>query len=304
MTAPAVHVFEHRLVSYRRTFRGSLFSSFLQPALFLTAMGVGLGALVNRPGNAALGGVSYLVFLAPGLLAGTAMQTAAFESTFPVMAAIRWVRSYVAMLATPIGVNDIVIGQLAWIAVRLTMVATIFVAIMTLFGATHSPAILLAIPVAVLTGMAFSAPIAAFSATQENAEGFNMLFRFVINPLFLFSGAFFPVGQLPALLQPIAYVTPLYHGVALARQLSLGTGTVSDAIYDSTFNVFFKLNYEKVYNAVLATPLGVGDVALGEIIWALIRGQLYAIGFMGVVLLLGLMPSAWGLLAVPASVLL
>jgi lipooligosaccharide transport system permease protein len=230
MTAPAVHVFEHRLVSYRRTFRGSLFSSFLQPALFLTAMGVGLGALVNRPGNAALGGVPYLVFLAPGLLAGTAMQTAAFESTFPVMAAIRWVRSYVAMLATPIGVNDIVVGQLAWIAVRLTMVATIFVAIMTLFGATHSPAILLAIPVAVLTGMAFSAPIAAFSATQENAEGFNMLFRFVINPLFLFSGTFFPVGQLPALLQPIAYLTPLYHGVALARQLSLGTGTVSEAI--------------------------------------------------------------------------
>jgi lipooligosaccharide transport system permease protein len=229
MIAPAVHVFEHRLVSYRRTFRGSLFSSFLQPALFLTAMGVGLGALVNRPGNVALGGVPYLVFLAPGLLAGTAMQTAAFESTFPVMAAIRWVRSYVAMLATPIGVNDIVIGQLAWIAVRLTMVATIFVAIMTLFGASHSPAVLLAIPVAVLTGMAFSAPIAAFSATQDNAEGFNMLFRFVINPLFLFSGTFFPVEQLPGLLQPIAYVTPLYHGVALARQLSLGTGSVSEA---------------------------------------------------------------------------
>src|SRR5438876_11964841 len=105
MTAPAVHVFEHRLVSYRRTFRGSLLSSFLQPALFLTAMGVGLGALVNRPGNAALGGVSYLVFLAPGLLAGTAMQTAAFESTFPVMASIRRARCYHAMLATPISVR-------------------------------------------------------------------------------------------------------------------------------------------------------------------------------------------------------
>src|SRR5438874_4114845 len=146
MTAPAVHVFEHRLLSYQRTFRGSLFSSFLQPALFLTAMGVGLGVLVNRSGSAALGGVPYLVFLAPGLLAGTAMQTAAFESTFPVMASIRWVRSYHAMLATPISVSDIVLGQLAWIAVRLTMVATIFVAIMTLFGAARSPAILLAIP--------------------------------------------------------------------------------------------------------------------------------------------------------------
>ena len=84
----------------------------------------------------------------------------------------------------------------------------------------------------------------------------------------------------------------------------LAASAMNGAIYDSTFNIFFKLNYEKVYNAVLATPLGVGDVALGQIIWALIRGQLYAIGFMGVVLLLGLMPSAWGLLAVPASVLL
>jgi lipooligosaccharide transport system permease protein len=230
LTAPAVHVFEHRLLSYQRTFRGSLFSSFLQPALFLTAMGVGLGVLVNRSGTAALGGVPYLVFLAPGLLAGTAMQTATFESTFPVLASIRWVRSYHAMLATPISVTDIVVGQLAWIAVRLTMVAAIFVLIMTLFGAARSPAILLAIPAAVLTGMAFSAPIAAFSATQQNAEGFNILFRFIINPLFLFSGTFFPVDQLPALLHPVAYVTPLYHGVALARQLSLGSGGLTEMI--------------------------------------------------------------------------
>jgi lipooligosaccharide transport system permease protein len=123
---------------------------------------------------------------------------------------------------------------LGWIAVRLTMVAAIFVTIMTLFGAVRSPAILLAIPAAVLTGMAFSAPIAAFSATQENAEGFNMLFRFVINPLFLFSGTFFPVEQLPAILHPIAYATPLYHGVALARQLSLGTGGVPEMIVHAT----------------------------------------------------------------------
>jgi lipooligosaccharide transport system permease protein len=230
VTAPAVHVFEHRLLSYQRTFRGSLFSSFLQPALFLTAMGVGLGVLVNRSGTAALGGVPYVVFLAPGLLAGTAMQTAAFESTFPVLASIRWVRSYHAMLATPISVTDIVVGQLAWIAVRLTMVAAIFVLIMTLFGAARSPAILLAIPAAVLTGMAFSAPIAAFSATQDNAEGFNILFRFIVNPLFLFSGTFFPVDQLPAVLHPVAYLTPLYHGVALARQLSLGSGGVTEML--------------------------------------------------------------------------
>jgi lipooligosaccharide transport system permease protein len=106
------------------------------------------------------------------------------------------------------------------------------------------------------------------------------------------------VGQVPGPDgQPLPYTT------FIAPAL-LAASAMNGALYDSTFNVFFKLNYEKVYNAVLATPLGVGDVALGEILWALIRGQLYAVGFMIVVLVLGLVPSAWGLLAVPASALL
>jgi lipooligosaccharide transport system permease protein len=106
------------------------------------------------------------------------------------------------------------------------------------------------------------------------------------------------IGQVPG---PDGH--PISYTAFIAPAL-LAASAMNGAVYDSTFNVFFRLNYEKVYNAVLATPLGVGDVALGEIIWALIRGQLYAIGFMVVVLLLGLVPSFWGLLAVPASVLL
>jgi lipooligosaccharide transport system permease protein len=228
MTAPAVHVFEERMLGYRRTYRGSLFSSFIQPALFLTAIGIGLGGYVNR--GAGVEGVPYSVFLAPGLLAGAAMQAAAFESSFPVLAGIHWIKSYRAMLASPIGVRDIVAGQLAWIAVRITMVATIFVAITTLLGASHIPNVLAAIPAVILMGMAFAAPIAAFSATQTNVEGFNALFRFVINPLFLFSGAFFPVSQLPAPLQPVAFATPIYHGVELSRGIALGTMTPAGAV--------------------------------------------------------------------------
>ena len=228
MTAPAIHVFEERMLGYRRTYRGSLFASFIQPALFLTAIGIGLGGYVNR--GSGVDGVPYHVFLAPGLLAGAAMQAAAFESSFPVLAGIHWIKSYRAMLASPIGVRDIVAGQLAWIAVRITMVATIFVAITTLLGASHIPGVLVAIPAVVLMGMAFAAPIAAFSATQTNVEGFNALFRFVINPLFLFSGAFFPVSQLPALLQPVAFATPIYHGVELSRGIALGTLTPAGAM--------------------------------------------------------------------------
>ena len=226
MFAQAARAYEHMFMLYRRTWRGSIFNSFLSPVLFLLAMGIGLGSFIDDRGATALG-VPYLQFLAPGLLASTVMQTAAFESTFPVIGGMVWIKRYHAMHATPLRPVDIALGQLGWIATRITLVATIFVVVMVLFGAARSPLVALAIPVAVLTGMAFSAPIAAFAATQDRMEKFNALFRFGITPLFLFSGTFYPIEQLPAFLQPLAWVTPLWHGVDLARQLSLGT--VGDA---------------------------------------------------------------------------
>ena len=216
-------VFEYRLLSYRRTFRSSIFNSFVGPALFLAAMGVGLGTYVDQSATAELGGVSYLAFLAPGLLAATAMQTASFEATFPIMGGLVWNRVYHAMYATPIRPSDVALGNLAWIAFRVLLVSSVFVLVTALFGAAASPLIVLAIPVGVLTGLAFAGPIAAFSATQRTVEKFNAVFRFGITPLFLFSGTFFPIESLPTFLQPVAWLTPLYHGVALSRGLSLGT---------------------------------------------------------------------------------
>lgn len=215
--------YEHQFLLYRRTWRGSLFNSFLSPALFLAAMGIGLGTYVNQGGGGAALGVPYLVFLAPGLLAATVMQTASFEATFPIMGGFVWQRRYHAMHATPIGPPEIALGQLAWIATRITLVGSIFVLVMVPFGAVQSPLILLAIPVATLTGLAFATPIAAYAATQKVMTSFNYIFRFAITPLFLFSGAFFPVERLPSVIQPIAWVTPLYHGVALSRSIALGT---------------------------------------------------------------------------------
>jgi len=216
--------YEHQFLLYRRTWRGGLFNSFLSPVLFLLAMGVGLGSYVDKGGTSALG-VSYLTFLAPGLLAATVMQTASFEATFPIMGGFVWQRRYHAMHATPLGPPEIALGQLAWIATRITLVGAIFVLVMVPFGAVHSPLVLLAIPAATLTGLAFATPIAAYAATQKTMTTFNYIFRFGITPLFLFSGTFFPVSQLPSFLQPIAYLTPLYHGVALCRSLALGTIT-------------------------------------------------------------------------------
>jgi len=214
-------VFEHRLLQYRRTFRSSIFTSFVSPVLFLTAMGIGLGGYVSN--DAALGGVPYLVFLAPGLLAATAMQSASFEATFPIMGGLAWNKVFHAMYATPISPRDIALGNLAWIVARLTLITTIFTVVIVLFGAAESPLIVFAIPAAVLTGMAFAGPIAAFSATQKTPNKFAAIFRFGITPLFLFSGTFFPISTLPAALQALAWLTPLFHGVALTRGLSLGT---------------------------------------------------------------------------------
>ncbi len=109
-----------------------------------------------------------------------------------------------------------------WIAFRATLLSVLFLLVIVTLGAAVSPLVIFAVPVAVLTALAFAAPIMAFTATQTGDGGFNALFRFGITPLFLFSGTFFPIEKLPLFLQPLAWLTPLYHGVAAARSLSLG----------------------------------------------------------------------------------
>ena len=121
----AVRILEQHLVGYRRTWRGSVFSTFLTPVLFLASIGIGLGAIVDeRSAGTGAMGAAYLAFLAPGILVSSAMQSAAFESTYPVMAGIIWDRTYLAALATPLAVADIVIGNLLFVAVRLAIAGT------------------------------------------------------------------------------------------------------------------------------------------------------------------------------------
>ena len=213
----AARVLQRNLLVYRRTWRGSLFGSFLTPLLYLTAMGIGLSKMMAGGGTTLLGGVDYVHFLGPGILASSCMQAASFESTYPIMGKIAWRHNYDAILATPMQVHHLLIGELSWIGFRMTTMATVFLVALALFRIPQSPLALLAIPAAVLTGIAFAAPIIAFSATRTNDSGFAALFRFVINPLFLFSGTFFPITQLPQAVQWVAATTPLYHGVALVR---------------------------------------------------------------------------------------
>lgn len=219
---------------YRRTWRGSLVRSLVEPVLFLAAMGLGLGSLVNAA-TGGVGGVGYLQFVAPGLLAAVAMQTAVGEATYPVMGAIRWNRQYHAMLATPLRVVDVLLGHLLWIATRVVSVSAAFLLVTAVFGVLHSPWALLALPTALLLGLAFATPVIAFAALQRNDSGFALLYRFGVMPLFLFSGTFFPVDQLPASVRPLAYATPLWHGVELTRALFLGAPRPGAALWHVGF---------------------------------------------------------------------
>jgi lipooligosaccharide transport system permease protein len=226
----AVRALRFWLVNYRRTWRGSIYTSVANPVLYLGAMGLGLGTLVDQHGTGRLGGVSYLAFLAPGLLAATGMQTAMNESTFPVMAAVKWLKTYQAAVATPLRPSDLFRGHLLFTALRVLMNAAIFLGVMAAFGAVQSAWAIAALPVCVLTGLAFAAPVEAWAVTRDKDTSFSLLIRFGLIPLFLFSGTFFPVTQLPGWIQPVAYATPLWHGVALCRSLSLGTADVGGSL--------------------------------------------------------------------------
>ncbi|MGH3649428.1 MAG: ABC transporter permease [Acidimicrobiia bacterium] len=211
---------ESELIAYRRTWRGTVITSFVNPVFFLAAMGAGLGTLVDDGSGQTLP-ISYLAFVASGLMAANAMQNGAGDGSFPVMAGIIWRKNFHGTITTPLGPSDIIWGRLIWGVGRLVFVLLVFAVIAVLFGALEIGPALAAIPPAVLTGVAFTTAITAWTLTQKDGRSLSTLFRFLIVPLFLFSGTFFPISQLPDWLEPVANATPLFHGVELVRKIAL-----------------------------------------------------------------------------------
>lgn len=207
----------------RRWWRSLVLRSFLEPVLYLLGLGFGLGTLVDDSGNAP-GGVPYAAFVAAGVLVASGMQSAFGEAAWPVLGAIKWQRQYHAQLASPLRVDDVLVGHVVFMTVRLLATAVPFWLVMVAFGLVSWPSGPLAVPVAVLTGLAFATPIAAYAATADSDRAFPLILRFGIIPMFLFSGVFFPVSDLPGWLEALVWVTPLWHGVELGRAASLGTG--------------------------------------------------------------------------------
>jgi lipooligosaccharide transport system permease protein len=214
-------VFYHRWRLYRNTWRGTVFSSFLLPVMFLLGLGISVGSYVD---DSALG-MPYAHFIAPGVLASTAFQVAISEAAWPVLGGFRWLRTYHAMRASPLRPVDIVGGEILWIWLRAGTSAAGFLIVLTLFGIVRSPTALLTVPAALLLAVASCTPVLAYSASIPTDNYFAFLFRFAVIPMTLFAGVFFPVEQLPLVARWVAYASPLWHGVELCRAATLGTPT-------------------------------------------------------------------------------
>ena len=224
--APMLRVAEREARVWARFWHTALLTGVMMPLLFLGAMGVGLGGLVDE-NQGTVEGVSYLARVARGVLAAAAGQAASVRPLWPAVACIRWVRSFPAAAPTPVSPGQVYGGYLAWIATRQVLNATVFVTIAALLGAVPSVWGVLAIPAAALGGLAFAAPLTAYSAGRDSDLSFPVIMRIAVMPMFLFSGTFFPVDRLPDWLEPLARLTPLWHAVELCRGAT--TGSLSPA---------------------------------------------------------------------------
>ena len=220
----AWYVAEHRFRVMRSYLQTLLVTGFGNPFLYLFAMGVGLGSLVSaHMGPTAVNGVSYLAFVAPALLCTAAVTVASEEFTYPVMLGFKWNPTFIGISASPIAPGQIIDGVVISVVARLLGTSIVYYLFMLLFGAVPSPWGWLAILVATLGGLAFGAPVMAYVATLEQDTGqIAMLMRFVLLPMTLFSGTFFPLASMPVYLQWIGWISPLWHSTELARVFAYG----------------------------------------------------------------------------------
>lgn len=219
----SARVVERQARVYRHTWTGATFSSFLGPIFLLLALGVGLGGLVDEgESGGQVDGLDYLVFVAPGLMAASAMQTASGYSLWPVLGGVKWMRTFHGMASSPLRPSDVLVGTLAWTTFYVGAASTVFLGVASAVGSVPSPWGVLAVPAAALCALAFAAPLTAYAVVQESDASFTVLMRVVVTPLMLFSGTVFPIGQLPSGLQIVARISPLYHGVELCRAATTG----------------------------------------------------------------------------------
>ena len=223
---------ERNVMAYRHQWI-VLLTGFVEPVLYLLGIGFGIGSLVR---NVPIGHghvITYAMFVAPALMASSAMNGAIYESTFNLFYKLRYVRSFDAIIATPVGIEDATLGEIIWAVGRGSLYSVGFLVLMLALGLVASPWAILAIPAAVLVGFAFAALGAVITTFMRSWQDFDGV-QLGLQPMFLFSATFFPITVYPPALQLVVELTPLYRGIDLIRALTtgaVGAGQLVDVAY-------------------------------------------------------------------------
>jgi len=213
----ALRFWQRNAFIFRRIFPESIAVNFLEPVIYLLAMGLGLGAYLST-----IGGLPYLVFVATGMVSTAAMFGATFECTYNAYVQMYYEKAYDGVITTPLNVEDVVVGEILWGATRSVLYGTIFLVVVWIFGVVRSPLALLVPGLFLISGLMFSVIAMTFTAVNPSIDYFTFYFALFITPMFMFSGVFFPLDALPPWVKTAAWLTPLSHVVSLSRGLALG----------------------------------------------------------------------------------
>ncbi len=232
----AFRVWQRHWTVYTKLYKTSFALNFAEPALYLVAMGLGLGSFIKE-----INGQPYVKFIAPGIVASSSMFAAVYECTYGTYIRMTFQKTFDAILATPVNLDDLVAGELIWGATKSVIFGITITIVIALFGLVDSPLIVLAIPLIFLCGLIFAELSVMFVAIVPGIDSFSYFYTLFMTPLFLFSGIFFPLDSMPAVISDIAVFTPLYHLVNICRAFSAGTfsGAVWSAVW--IIVVFFLL---------------------------------------------------------------
>ncbi len=231
----AFRVWQRNFTVYTKLYLSSLALNFVEPILYLAALGLGLGAFVKE-----INGVPYIKFIAPGIIASSSMFAAIYECTYGTYVRMTFQKTFDAILATPINVNDLIAGELMWGATKSVIYGTIIMIVISAFGLVDSWLVVVAIPLLFLSGLIFAETSLIFVAVVPGIDSFNYFYTLLMTPMFLFSGIFFPLDNLPPMVMKIAFFTPLYHLVNICRSFASGriAASVTDILWIAVVVLF------------------------------------------------------------------
>ena len=236
--AGAFKLWYRNVLVWRKLIAPSLFFTFGEPFVYLLGLGFGLGRFVGD-----VNGMPYLTFLASGLVAASAMNTASFEGMYSVFTRMVHQQTYDALLATPLQVDDIVAGEMLWCGTKAVIAAVPILAVATLLGAVHEWSALLSVPLFFLIGLCFAGPAIVVAAFAPNYDFFNYYVTLLVTPMFIFSGVFYPVETLPDAARVVVNVLPLSHAIALVRPLVAGQALDAVALHMAVLAAYAVVGY-------------------------------------------------------------